>query len=121
MEIVELTKDSNVSFLQAEHQILGTDHSEIGSAVAQQWNLPTDLVAAIRDHHTPARATEARDLASIVHLADALCMMMGVGVGGDGLLYPLSLDVLGYLNLDARDVESLLSEVTTAVVDIDNE
>lgn len=121
MQIVNLTKDSSISFSEAEKQVLGVDHCEIGAAIAQQWNLPADLVAAIRDHHAPARATEARELAAIVHLADALCMMMGVGIGGDGLLYPLCLEVLGSLNLDARDIESLLSEVTTAIADIDTD
>lgn len=119
--IVELTKGSDMSFIQAERQVLGIDHCEVGSAIAQHWNLPDDLAAAIRDHHQPSRAGEARDLASIVHLADALCLMMGVGIGGDGLLYPLCLDVVGQLGLDARDIESLLSEVTTAIADIEKD
>lgn len=120
-EIVGLTKASDISFIQAEKQVLGIDHCEVGSAIAQHWNLPDDLASAIRDHHQPSRAGEARDLASIVHLADALCLMMGVGIGGDGLLYPLCLDVLGQLDLDVRDIESLLSEVTTAVADIEKD
>lgn len=121
MEIVNMTKDNNMSFADAERSVLGIDHSEIGAAVAQKWNLPADLVAAINYHHSPTKATEARELTSIVHLADALCMMMGIGVGGDGLLYPLCLDAVGCLSLDARDIESLLSEVSTAVADIGDE
>ena len=41
-----------------ERQELQTDHAEIGSALAHQWNLPPLLVEPIRFHEEPDRAPE---------------------------------------------------------------
>lgn len=120
VDIVNLTKQGS-SFIEAEQQLIGADHCAVGAGIAGQWNLPADLMTAIRDHHQPGRASEWRDLANIVHLADAICLMMGIGVGGDGLLYPLSLESLRELKLDARDLEQLLSEVASVIADIGDE
>ena len=34
-----------------ERSLLGTDHVEVGSAVARRWNFPPAIVDAIADHH----------------------------------------------------------------------
>jgi HD-like signal output (HDOD) protein len=56
--------------------------------MARRWNLPSALVDAISNlHHRrlPRRAL----LASAVHVADAAMMMLGIGIGKDGLQYEL--------------------------------
>lgn len=39
--------------LEAERELLGITHAEVGAMVAVQWNFPDPLVHAIRDHHEP--------------------------------------------------------------------
>jgi len=55
--------------LEAERELLGITHAEVGAMVALQWNFPEPLVAAIRDHHAPAGGDF---LTCAIQLADLL-------------------------------------------------
>jgi HD-like signal output (HDOD) protein len=109
-----------IGFQQAEEEILGFSHMQIGEYIAKKWQFPEPLVTAIRYHHTPRQAPQKLSkndklLLGIVHLADGLSMMMGAGVGSDGLIYPLD---VGYLTscgitTDAKAIEALLDFTMT--------
>jgi putative nucleotidyltransferase with HDIG domain len=52
----------------------GMNHAEIGALIAEKWNFPENLVAAIRFHHDPTSAPkELRDLVDTVYLANMFC------------------------------------------------
>ena len=49
-------------------------HEEAGSWMLKRWeNLPRDVTEAVRHHHSPMKADRYRQLAAVVHVADALC------------------------------------------------
>jgi HD-like signal output (HDOD) protein len=86
-------------FQHAEKKLLGYSHTELGEHIGKQWKFPARLLTCIRYHHDPENAPDhlSKDdirLLSIVHLADALCMMTGHGVGNDALLYSINLEFL---------------------------
>ena len=45
---------------------------------------------------------------SIVYLADTLCMMMGIGVGSDGLSYRFHKEVLEQLGFSERAFQEIM-------------
>ncbi|HHU37076.1 MAG TPA: HDOD domain-containing protein [Treponema sp.] len=53
--------------------LTGINHAEIGAALAEKWNFPPALVAAIRFHHLVEQAPEEyRMLTATVHIADLM-------------------------------------------------
>jgi len=116
-EIIKVVNSQNITFSDAEKKILGFNHCEIGSAVANKWNFPVVLVDAIKYHHTPDLAVKEGcqdiDLISIVHIADTATMMFGTGIGNDGMMYGMDIQVLENLGLstEVSDIESLISEM----------
>ena len=51
----------------------GLNHSEIGAMIAEKWNFPDALIAAIKYHHTPVSSpVEYRDVVFTVYLANGL-------------------------------------------------
>lgn len=119
-EIVKIVEEERVPFLEAEKLVLGFDHAEIGGKVAQKWNFPKDLVEAIEYHHTPEKALENPDLVSIVHVADAITMMMGVGLGADGMKYNLSQFAIENLKLNETEIQYIILEASDLIIDDDN-
>jgi putative nucleotidyltransferase with HDIG domain len=101
---------SGVSFEIAEKQVLGSDHAEIGARVLAQWSLPEDLVHAVRWHHDPDAAEEQKRTTDIVHVANVLCLMMGIGVGREGLQYEPSPTVTRRLGLKPFHLEHVASQ-----------
>jgi len=104
-----LEREEGTSYLDAEREMLGTTHAEVGLALARRWRLPTPLDVAMADHHRPAQAPkEWRSLVYIVHLADMAAMMLGMGTGADTLRYRLAPDYDRYVAVDADDLAELL-------------
>ncbi len=118
--IIEMVETENISFLEAEKIILGFDHAQVGGKVAEKWNFPKELVEAIEYHHTPEKTKENLDLVSIVHIADAITMMMGVGLGVDGMAYEFSQIALDRLGIDEVEIEHIISEVSDLISDEDS-
>ncbi len=93
------------SFEQREHQVLGLDHAEVGAKIMDQWQLPYEIVAAVRWHHEPSQALEYQNEVDIVHIADILAYAEGVGTGIDGLSYNVSTEAQKRLGLRKKDIE----------------
>lgn len=102
-DICDLVNEKKVPFIDAEKEVIGIDHAELGARVAEKWNFSPSMVNVIRNHHHPERAPEGDLAVPLVYLADSICMMIGIGVGADGLSYRYYQEVMDRLNF--TDVE----------------
>jgi HD-like signal output (HDOD) protein len=98
-----------LSFIEAEKEVIGIDHAELGAMVAEEWNFAPKMVKVIRNHHLSEGLSNIDFETSIVFLADTLCMMMGIGVGVDGLAYRFHSEVLEHLNITERDMQEIMA------------
>jgi len=121
---LQIVKDENVSFLEAERRVIGTDHAEVGAIIAENWNFPRELVNAIRFHHEPHKSEELSELTCLVHVADCMVLSSGIGTGTDGLAYeidPKALEKLGISSIDPTFIDSAYLELAEKLKDIENE
>jgi len=115
-EIRRLTEEEGISWQEAERRVVGVPHPEVGARLLERWGFPETLVESVRYHHRPAEARLDRTLAQISHLADALTMTLGQGVGADGLAYRLDVDSLTSVGLeDTADVQDVLAQLAERV------
>jgi HD-like signal output (HDOD) protein len=71
-------RDLGGSSLQAEMEVLGVNHAELGGQIAGHWKLPERLAAGITFHHTP---DDGHDLVcDVVYLANIAAKRIGEGV-----------------------------------------
>ena len=56
--LLTIQGESSLEPYEAEQQVLGFDHAEVGAALATAWHLPEILVNCIGYHHNLAGATE---------------------------------------------------------------
>jgi putative nucleotidyltransferase with HDIG domain len=70
----------NVPLLEAESQVLGINHAQIGRILADKWALPLDLENAIVFHHNPQGAGEHTEAVAIIHIADAIAHDIGANI-----------------------------------------
>ncbi len=86
---------NNVSLLvDAEREIIGTDHAAVGGALVRLWNLPPSLEEVVLHHHTPSLAERHPTDTVIIHVADIIAHAMELGNSGEGLI-PL-FDAVGF-------------------------
>jgi len=104
--ILELVTNRGYTFLEAEEEILGINHAEIGGKIAEKWNYPEEIRDAIRYHHRPDLLSEAAPVPWFVYLSDQFTSMMGVDGGVDGLAYRGLEQVISMFQLRERDLET---------------
>ncbi|GIV13367.1 MAG: hypothetical protein KatS3mg021_1649 [Fimbriimonadales bacterium] len=54
LEYARKPQSEAFSLIEAERQLLGTDHAQVGGLLAERWELPEGLVEVIASHHAPA-------------------------------------------------------------------
>ncbi len=59
----------------AERELFGFDHADVGGALAHRWSLPVNLQECITYHHNPGWAKEHRVEAAIVHIANSIATL----------------------------------------------
>lgn len=118
---IESISSEGTPFQVAEQKVLGKDHAEIGAEILKRWSFPPEVVNAVRWHHTPDSADEVSTLVDIVHAANVLCLIIGIGVGREGLNYEPSPLASRRLGLKAASLEVVASQTlqwTNELVDV---
>ncbi len=113
--VLGMVRDKGIRFIDAEREILGIDHQQLGGMIAQRWRFPPDVISAISCHHNPTSASEHRDIASIVYVANRMVSAIGIGCGVDGFLQPNEDDVFLDLGITAKMVDKFLVDILDAV------
>ncbi|QQS35498.1 MAG: HDOD domain-containing protein [Ignavibacteriales bacterium] len=97
--ICELVRQDDCSYLEAENEVMGLTHQEIGEFLADRWNLPSVLGDAIAHHHTPSQSKENKTLTSIIHLADYMTQRLNIGHFEWDNKIALDKEIISILNL----------------------
>lgn len=72
-KVLHRCKSEHIPLWQAEEEMLGATHAEVGAYLLGLWGLPTPIVEAVAWHHRPAESP-ARTFCplSTVHIANAM-------------------------------------------------
>ncbi|MGB8167595.1 MAG: HDOD domain-containing protein [Chthoniobacteraceae bacterium] len=68
-QIVAMRKEKHLPYADAELEVLGADHAEIGGLILERWNLPAQIVDGVRYHHAPD--FDRSGMANLIHVAEA--------------------------------------------------
>ena len=80
--MLEMISGKPYTTYEAEAEVFGTSHCEVGLCLAQRWNFPPVYCDIISYHHTSELATEDPLLTAIISLADfcSLARMPASGI-----------------------------------------
>ena len=109
--ILKETIELNQSLNKTEKKLIHIDHAEIGGLVAENWNLPVQLVKAIRYHHNPAIAGQGNSVIHLVHTANVLCHHLSIGNSGNPISDVAWRGSLQFLGLEDTSFEELWEEL----------
>lgn len=91
-----------------EHHLLGITREQIGSMLMKVWNMPDEIVAALRYQKNPFYTGEHAAYASLLFLAQQLLRQKGIS---DGPVQPVPQSLWDLLGLDPEIAESVISEL----------
>ena len=111
LEAIESIAAKGVPFVVAENMILGTDHAEIGARILAHWNLPADIINAVRWHHDPDSSDVSNAQVDVVYLANLLCHPSGTGNHTSGHAIELSPAVIERLGIQLDQFDSISEKI----------
>jgi HD-like signal output (HDOD) protein len=111
-EIRRLVELQGLSRTEAEKQVLGADHSEIGACLLKSWNIPDEIIEAVANHHQPVCKPRPK-LSVITHVANCLAHVAGSAPGWDAYAVRVDPQAIAVLELDEARIEGLVVEVRT--------
>ena len=107
---IETAVSQGISFEMAEKIVLGTNHADVGARILTKWLLPPEIVNAVQFHHAPEASEQHSSMLDIVHVANFISMMIGIGIGRDGLQHEPSAEVTERLGLKPAHLEKVASQ-----------
>jgi putative nucleotidyltransferase with HDIG domain len=107
-----LVHSQGYSFNDAEKNVIGMNHEELGAMVGEKWSFSEKLIYIIRHHHLADESARQDLETTLVYLADIICMMMGIGTGTDGLSYRFYADVLNRIDVSEKVLQEIIAETS---------
>lgn len=71
--------NTGTSYGEAELQVLGLNHGDVGEILLKSWNIPDTITEIVKYHHQPEKSNTVPTLTAIVHLADYMTQMLKMG------------------------------------------
>lgn len=102
------------SILDAEKHIFGFDHADIAFDICKNWNIPENIAISIKNHHCPS-ASQGSELAYIVHAADYVAKLSGLGYASDDIMAELEEGTTDLIGLNHKALGNLVLEVIESV------
>jgi HD-like signal output (HDOD) protein len=106
--------------MEAEAEVLGVDHAQLGGMVARAWCLPDSLIAGIERHHATkgqAHPDSAELIGYAVHVSDVVAKAVG-GVADDNAEVETFARAMGELGLSADDYDTVCATVRERFVEV---
>jgi putative nucleotidyltransferase with HDIG domain len=105
---------------ECERERMGLDHAQVGAWMAERWNLPADLQAAILHHHHPQEEGQHQVMVSLVHAANEICLMQGIGASGDRRAAALHPEVRRLLKLGDPELAVFHTDLAKSMKEAEN-
>ena len=114
-DVLAKVAKENVGIYQAEDEIIGLTHTQIGEELAETWNLSPELISAIAHHHQPKRVEGDAQIAHLVHVGDCVTRKLGVGSGGDSVVPDVSEDSFKALGISSDQLVEWEPQIQEAI------
>lgn len=72
---LSLAKNDGLSPYLSERDVFGFDHTDVGSALARQWQFPDSLRECIELHHVPLAHGSCSEAALVLHIANSVAVL----------------------------------------------
>jgi putative nucleotidyltransferase with HDIG domain len=109
---------AGLATVDAEREIFGTDHAEVGACLLYLWRLPEEIVEAVSNHHHPVFEPKLK-LSAVAHVANCLAHLSGAAPGWEAYALRGDERVVTMLGIDTEKLDRLLIAVRDSFERVD--
>jgi len=115
--VMQLVAEQSIVLSEAEHKVIGFDHAAVGARLLQKWKFPAVLPDMVAGHHAPSQARDPI-AACVVHIADTLALIRGIGSTGSDQASALDGNSWNKLGLPASVLATVVRQADRQLQDI---
>lgn len=104
-------RDTRAPLYELEREVLGFDHAALSGALAQEWELPEAVWAAVTHHHAPGSAVAYPREGAVLHVADLIAVALECGSSGEYCVPPLVPEAWDALGIAVAELPLLVEQV----------
>ncbi|MBN1292676.1 MAG: HDOD domain-containing protein [Candidatus Latescibacteria bacterium] len=119
-EIRSKVEGEGYTFIEAEKEVIGYDHAELGARILKLWGFSDEIINAVKKHHEPAQKNDSF-IEDIVRISDNLSMMMGYTTSIDGLAYHGYEDICRKYNIHQETLDRIMGISVEKIKKIETE
>jgi len=116
-EVARVAQAREITFVEAEPEIFGFDHAEVGGAVAEKWSFPEEVRDAIAPHDQ-APVEDPTPVLDAVILANWVAKTIGAGPGAEGMNFNVDAGVAKRLGFRHPEFIRICSRVADLMGDL---
>lgn len=110
--VLEKVRKNGSSIVEAESEVMGFTHADVGGWLCERWKFPLTLVSPVSFHHQLEKAdADSLKVTSVAHLADILCKRAQIGSGGDDKIPPAHPLAMEQLELKEDNLDKITEEL----------
>jgi len=109
--ISELRVSQRLTCIEAESRILGISHASLGGYIAENWNLPRNIVDGILYHHDPALGN--KDICYLVFLANCVAHRILNASFPNPIACELPTEIAKYLGVSPKRLDKFCEMATS--------
>ncbi|GBC92210.1 Ribonuclease Y [bacterium HR15] len=108
-ELHDLVHHYRMPVHEAERELFGFTHEEMGALLVERWNLPPLIVKMIRFHHQSLEQNDAP--CALIEFADYCANQLGYMMNPEAPPEPFDTRVLNVLGVDYEEAEQFMTRV----------
>jgi HD-like signal output (HDOD) protein len=101
--IHQLVENEGMNHYDAEIEVLGISHGEIGTLLLDKWNFPQSLCEPVKYHHRPNQAQNNSSLAAVIYLIDYMTQKFEIGAFQWDEKVDIDMDMIECLNFKSEE------------------
>lgn len=80
LQVINLTTEKGMMDVEAETEVFGVNHLQVGEHIAKLWKLPNELAGIVGYHNNPEEIESCQAIISVIRFADILCELWGADI-----------------------------------------
>ena len=113
--LLTIQGDAGVPLHEAERQILGFDHAEVGADLAREWHLPDVLVSCIESHHDLHADTPYPEAVATIHIANVIASLPYSDIPAPEDIAGIAPEAWKMAGISPEDIQSAVSQACSQI------
>jgi len=116
-QAIQLRAEQDSYILDAEREILSTDHAAVGKVLTEYWKFPDDMQKTVANHHNVDMTSDSV-LTAIVHIADVIAHALDLSQDEEALVPVINSSAWNKLKLTQEISAKIFKEAEKQFDDI---